>query len=141
MPRGRRPRGGEPFGGTSEPVGPRRAPHVLIAMLSYAFVDAFTRVPREEAIERLKRAIAAADGVIVDFAFYGSEALRLTVELDAGALAVLRRELESAEVELFQRCVSELEAAKKLSAERPVVAMLHVMFAPAEEHVRSAHPS
>jgi hypothetical protein len=110
-------------------------------MISYAFVDAFTRVPRDEAIERLKRAIAAADGVIVDFAFFGAEALRLTVELDAGALAVLRSELESAEVELFQRCIAELEAAKKMSAERPVVAMLHVAFAPAEEDAPAAHPS
>jgi alkylation response protein AidB-like acyl-CoA dehydrogenase len=101
-------------------------------MISYAFIDAFTPVARDEAIERVKRAIAAADGVISDFAFFGHQAIRLTVELDAGSLAVLRRELDAAEVELFAKCVADLEDAKKMNARRPIVAMLHVTFVPAE---------
>jgi hypothetical protein len=111
------------------------------AMISYAFVDGFTRVARDEAIERLKQAIATADGVIVDFAFFGQEAIRLTVELDAGALATLRHALEAGEVELFSRCVAEMDDAKSMNATHPILAMLHVTFVPAEadtEHHRLA---
>lgn len=102
-------------------------------MISYALVDAFTRVSRDDAIGRLKRAIARADGVIVDFAFFGSRALRLTVELGAGALAMLTRELEGAEIELFARSAAELDDAKGMDASRPIVAMLHVAFVPEAE--------
>jgi hypothetical protein len=106
-------------------------------VISYAFVDGFTRVPRAEAIERLKRAIAGADGVIVDFAFFEGSALRLTVELDAGALPMFRRALAHSEIELFSRCVSELEEAKAMDAHHPIVAMLHVTFLPAEATISS----
>ncbi len=104
-------------------------------MLSYGFVDGFTRIHRDEAIERLKQSIAFADGVIVDFAFFARDAIRLTVELDAGALAVLRRELEAAEVELFPACIADLEAARTMNAQRPILAMLHVSFVTAETEV------
>lgn len=97
-------------------------------MISYALVDAFTRVPRDEAIERLKRALARVDGVIVDFAFFGARAIRLTVETDAGALARLRAELEESDIELFPRCAAELDRAVTMHASRPIVAMLHVAF-------------
>lgn len=111
-------------------------------MISYAFVDAFTRVARDEAIERLKQAIAAADGVIADFAFFGRQAIRLTVELDAGSLTVLRRELGAADIELFSKCIAELDEAKTMDTRRPIVAMLHVTFVPAEaELALSPHPS
>ncbi|MBX3204766.1 MAG: hypothetical protein KF764_06840 [Labilithrix sp.] len=111
-------------------------------MISYTFVDGFTRVARDEAIERLKRAIADADGVIVDFAFFGGQAIRLTVELDVAALAVLRRALDAAEIELFPGCVADLDAAKNMDAAHPIVAMLHVTFVPAEaEVVATAHAS
>jgi hypothetical protein len=120
----------------------RCTPHVW-SVISYAFVDGFTRVARDEAIERLKHAIAEADGVIVDFAFFGWQAIRLTVELDAAALTVLRRELEAAEVELFSRCRTDLDAAKTMDASHPIVAMLHVAFVPAEAEIEvgGAHPS
>ena len=55
-------------------------------MLSYTFVDAFTRRDRRDTIARVKSAIAEADGVIVDFAFYRS-AIRLSVEPSASASA------------------------------------------------------
>ena len=55
-------------------------------MLSYAFVDAFTRVERHEAVARLEAAIADAQGIIVDFAFFSNEAVRITVEMAAGAV-------------------------------------------------------
>ncbi|MDF2691814.1 MAG: hypothetical protein K0S65_197 [Labilithrix sp.] len=112
-------------------------------MISYAFVDGFTRVARDEAIERLKRVIAEADGVIVDFAFFGGEAIRLTVELEAAALGVLQRGFAEAEIELFSRCTADLEAAKKMDASHPIVAMLHVTFVPADAEVGvgSAHPA
>jgi hypothetical protein len=110
-------------------------------VISYAFVDGFTRVARDEAIERLKRAIADADGVIVDFAFFGSEAIRLTVELDAASLLALRRGLMDAEIELFSRCVADLDAAKRMEPSHPIVAMMHVSFLPAESEIAvSAHP-
>ena len=102
-------------------------------MISYTFVDGFTRVDRDEAIERLKRAIARADGVIVDFAFFGAEAIRLTVELDAASLLVLREELAQAEIELFTGCVADLDAARKMDPAHPILAMLHVSFLEAEE--------
>ena len=107
-------------------------------MISYAFVDGFTRVRRDEAIERLKRAIAEADGVIADFAFFGGQAIRLTVELDAGALAILRRALEDAEVELFTRCLADLASATTMAPSHPIVAMLHVAFVPAEAEVTAS---
>jgi len=112
-------------------------------VISYAFVDGFTRVRRDEAVERLKRAIAHADGVIVDFAFFGGQAIRLTVELDAASLAVLRRALEDSEVELFSRCLADLEAATKMAPSHPILAMLHVAFVHAEMDVNAgtAHPS
>lgn len=109
----------------------------MSSVISYAFVDGFTRVPREEAIERLKRAIAAADGVIVDFAFFGWQAIRLTVELDAASLAVLRRKLADAEVELFTRCLADLDDAKTMDPSHRIVAMLHVAFVPAEVDVNA----
>jgi hypothetical protein len=101
-------------------------------VISYVFVDGFTRVAREEAIVRLKHAIAVARGVIVDFAFFDRAAIRLTVELDAEELAVLREELASGEIELFSRCGAELDAAKAMNRTRPIVAMLHVAFLVAE---------
>lgn len=101
-------------------------------MLSYAFIDGFTRVNRDEAIERLKLAIAFADGVIVDFAFFARDAIRIVVELDVGALAVLRSELAAAEVELLPACVADLESAKSVNAQRPILAMVHVAFVSAD---------
>lgn len=111
-------------------------------MLSYAFIDGFTRIHRDEAIERLKLAIAFADGVIVDFAFFARDAIRLTVELDVGALEVLRGELAAAEIELVPACVADLAAAKAVNAQRPIVAMVHVAFVPADADfpAEGAHP-
>jgi hypothetical protein len=98
-------------------------------MLSYAFVDAFTRVERQEAIARLRRAVAAAEGVIVDFALFGAEAVRLTVEIAAGAVPRLRAALEASDVHLFARCAAELDrGAAQPTTTRPVLAMLHVAF-------------
>lgn len=99
-------------------------------MLSYTFVDAFTPAPQHEAIAHLKSAIAHADGVIVDFAFFGSRAIRLSVELEAGALPRLRDALEAGEVHLFEKCAADLArtAAGPESATNLVLAMLHVAF-------------
>lgn len=91
-------------------------------MLSYTFVDAFTRRDRRDAIARVKSAIAAADGVIVDFAFYRS-AIRLSVELEAGAVARLCGALEAGDLHLFE------QPAPSASATSLVVAMLHVTLA------------
>jgi hypothetical protein len=126
------------FGGLA---GSAPAPHVL-GVISYTFVDGFTRVERDEAIERLKRAIAQVDGVIVDFAFFERNAIRLTVELDACALLELQQALVEAEVELFARCQSDLDAAKRMDPSHPIVAMLHVSFVSAEAEVgASMHPT
>jgi hypothetical protein len=95
-------------------------------MVSYAFVDGFTREPREEAIARLKHAIAAVSGVISDFAFYGREAIRLTVEVDAAGLGQLRRELDTSGVEVFPRSAAALDGALTMSPKRPLLAMLHI---------------
>jgi hypothetical protein len=97
-------------------------------MISYAFVDGFTRSPRNVAIEWIKRAIATADGVIADFAFYGSEALRLTIEVDAGGLDTLRKELEGHDVEIFSRCRSEIDQARSMTPTHPLVVLLHLTF-------------
>jgi hypothetical protein len=100
-------------------------------VINYVFVDGFTAVPRADAIERLKHSIAIADGVIVDFAFFGREAIRLTVELDAGGLELLQRSLAADEIELFARSSRELESARSMHRERPLLAMLHIVFAQA----------
>ncbi len=72
-------------------------------MLSYAFVDAFTRVERPVAIARMKNAIADAERVIVDF--------------------------EAGDVHLFDRCAIALDRnAARPSSRKPVLAMLHVAF-------------
>lgn len=98
-------------------------------MLSYAFVDAFTRVERHEAIARLKSAIADADGVIVDFAFFSHRAVRLSVELEADAVPRLRAALESGGVHLFEKCAAELDRARPTEpTTKPVIALLHVAF-------------
>ena len=112
-------------------------------MLSYAFVDGFTRVERHDAISRLKAAIAAADGVIVDFAFFSTEAIRLTVELEGGAVRRLHEALSDAGVELFDKCASELaRAERELPPKKPVVVMLHVAFLRGDpESVESARPA
>jgi hypothetical protein len=91
-------------------------------MLSYTLVDAFTRRDRHEAMARLKRAIVEADGVIVDFAFYRS-AIRLSVELEAGAVARLCAALEASDLHLFERHLAPP------SATNLVVAMVHVTLA------------
>ena len=101
-------------------------------MISYTFVDGFTRVARDEAIERLKRAIAGADGVIVDFAFFGGEALRLTVEMDAAGMVVFRNALAEAEIELFGRCAADLAAVERMEPTHPIFALLHVTFLTAD---------
>ena len=98
-------------------------------MLSYALVDAFTRVERHEAIARVKDAIAAAEGVVVDFAFFSNEAIRMTVEIAAGAVPRLRSALEAGDVHLFDRCAANLDRnAARPSSTKPVLAMLHVAF-------------
>jgi hypothetical protein len=109
-------------------------------MISYAFIDGFTRSPRNVAIERIKHAVALADGVIVDFAFFGAEALRLTIELDAGQLETLREELEAhGDLELFSRCRAELQEARTMTRSHPIVAMLHLTtLAPLLESVVAA---
>lgn len=94
-------------------------------MLGHVFVDAFTKSAKSDAISHLKSAIAQADGVITDFAFYGG-AVRLSVELEAGAITRLRDALGEHGVELFDRCAKTLERSASVS---PVVAMLHVAFA------------
>ena len=91
-------------------------------MLSYTFVDAFTRRDRPDAMARVKSAIAAAHGVIVDFAFFRA-AIRLSVELEAGAVGRLCEALEASDLHLFER-----DAAPP-SATNLVVAMLHVTLA------------
>lgn len=116
-------------------LGPPRP--TLKDVISYAFVDGFTRIPREEAVARHKRAIAGAHGVIVDFAFFEVRAIRLTVELDAASLAVLRRGLADAEVELFTQCDADLDVAKLMAPSHPIVAMLHVAFVTAEVDVNA----
>ena len=98
-------------------------------MLSYAFVDAFTRVERPEAITRLRAAVAAAEGVVVDFALFGASAVRLSVEIAAGAVPRLRAALEASEVHLFDKCAADLDrGAAWPSTKRPVLAMIHVAF-------------
>lgn len=98
-------------------------------MLSYAFVDAFTRVDRDEAIARLRGAVATSEGVVVDFAVFGAEAVRLTVEIAAGAVPRLRAALEANDVHLFEQCAADLDrGAAQPSTKRPVLAMLHVAF-------------
>ena len=100
-------------------------------MLSYTFVDAFTPVERHAAIALLKSAIAEADGVIVDFAFYTHLAIRLSVELEAGAVPRLQKALEASGVHLFEKCAADLTrtAAAPESAAKLVLALLHVTFA------------
>ena len=98
-------------------------------MLSYALVDAFTHVEPRRAVVRLARAIASVEGVIVDFAFFSDRAIRITVEMAAGAVPRLRDALEAGDVHLFDRCAESLDrtAARPLST-KPVLAMLHVAF-------------
>lgn len=110
---------------------PQSIPPHSWGVISYAFVDGFTAIPRVEALERLKRAIAVADGVIADFAFFGApaHAIRLTVELDAAGVATLQRALAGSEIELFARCSRELEEARTMNHHRPILAMLHILFA------------
>lgn len=106
---------------------PARSPTVSVAMLSYAFVDGFTRAPRHEAIARMKAAIVAAGGVIVDFAFFMDGAVRLSVEIEAGAVGRLADALVAEGVQLFDRCTAELSKARDVVPSwRPVTAMLHV---------------
>lgn len=108
-------------------------------MLSYTFVDAFTQVERHDAIARLKSAIAGANGVIVDFAFFSNRAIRLTVELEAGALPRLRAALEAGEVHLFEKCAADLaRTAACPESATPVLAMLHVTFANEAELLAAA---
>lgn len=108
-------------------------------MLSYTFVDAFTLVERHEAITRLKNAIVEADGVIVDFAFFSNQAIRLSVELEAEAVARLRRALEASDVHLFEKCAAELDrAAPTAHTHQSVLALLHVTFA--QEEARQPAP-
>lgn len=99
-------------------------------MSSYAFLDGQTRIARDEAIERLKQAITNADGVVVDVSFFGLSAIRLTVELEASALASLRQELEASGTDVFVRCAAEIDPAHALS--QPLLVMLHVAFVPAD---------
>lgn len=98
-------------------------------MLSYAFVDAFTRLDRHRALARLSEAVARAGGVIVDFAFFSDRAVRISVELAAGAVPRLRDALEAGDVHLFDRCAATLDRhAARPTATNPVLAMLHVAF-------------
>ncbi len=99
------------------------------AMLSYALVDAFTQVEHREAVARLGRAVVTAGGVVVDFAMFGVEAMRFTVEIAAGAVPRLAAALEASDVHLFDKCAADLERrAARPSTTRPVLAMIHVAF-------------
>lgn len=109
---------------------PPAGPHIR-RMLSYTFLDGFTDASRPEAIRELKEAIAEADGVITDFAYF-SEAIRLSVELEGRALVDLRRALEARHVTLFERSASDLSRALQEggASQRPVLALLHVALMP-----------
>ncbi len=98
-------------------------------MPSYVFVDAFTAVERHAAIQRLKEAIAEAEGVILDFAFFSNKAIRLTVELEGDQVPRLRRALAAADIHLFDRCEATLAAAERsLSSTKSVVVLVHCAF-------------
>ena len=104
-------------------------PGEVFDMLSYAFVDAFTRVERHEALTRLQDAIAQADGVILDSAFFADGAIRITVEMPEGAVPRLRHSLEAGDVHLFDRCAANLDrSAARPTSRKPVLALLHVAF-------------
>lgn len=116
-------------------------------MLSYAFVDGFAaragvgRAGQNQVLAHLKAAVAAANGVIVDCGFFVT-AVRLSVELEAGALGRLRAALERVGVHLFDRCARALDrAAVPESASGLVVAMLHVELATdADVALAASHP-
>jgi hypothetical protein len=94
-------------------------------MLSYAMVDGFTE--ECDAMKRLKEAIAEAHGMIVDFALYAGEAIRMSVEVEARELSHLGRALEARHVSLFPRCIAEIASADRvLPANKPVIALVHV---------------
>ena len=80
-------------------------------MLSYILLDAFTRRDRDDAMARLKSAIVEADGVIVDFEFYRS-AIRLSVELEAGAVGRLCSALEAGGLDVLYDDKDERPGAK-----------------------------
>ena len=96
-------------------------------MLGYALVDGFTDAERPQALARLTHAVAVAEGFIVDFAFYANRAIRLTVELELGALPRLRDALEAHDVHLFEKSAADIAKLGDVSARhRPLLAMLHV---------------
>jgi hypothetical protein len=95
-------------------------------MPGYALLDGFTDASRDTTIRRLKRAIADVDGVIVDFAFFANSAIRLSVELAAGALGKLRDALELAGVHLFEGSERAVAEVLSMTPSHPVTALLHV---------------
>lgn len=95
-------------------------------MSTHVFLDAFTHVPRSEAIERLKSAVSEAEGAILDFAFFSNKAIRLNIELEDDGLARLARALESAEVHLFEKSKREVESTPR--PKKPMLAFLNVTF-------------
>ncbi len=125
-------------------LGPRGAPRLRGPMLTYVFIDGFTEAPRHEAIARLKSAIADADGVIVDFAFFSTRALRLSIELELKALPRFRAALEEASLVLFDRCAAELAKIEKALADgaspKAVTVLLHVAFAHEAASEATVHP-
>jgi hypothetical protein len=95
-------------------------------VLSYALLDGFTRARGRSALVAIAAAVAMAGGVVVDFGVYDGEAVRMSAELEADALAALGDALEREGVHLFESSRVSLEGAR---GKRPVVALLHIAFA------------
>ncbi len=104
-------------------------------MLGYALVDGFSEAASSEVLLRLKHAALAVGGTIVDFAFYAHEAVRLSIELPAGALPELRDALEAEDVHLFDQTLAAIETMDLAHPQKPLLAMVHVALLGAEPHV------
>lgn len=90
-------------------------------------VDAFMRGTCAGALERLKCAIAKADGIITEVVTDATRAVQVNVELEAGSIARLAEALEAEDVHLLDACVPELAKARLVvPSTKPLTALVHV---------------
>ncbi len=105
-------------------------------------LEASTRLPRNEMIARIARAIQASGGSIIDSRFFSNLALFISAEISASKLAHLHEALAATELNLSAASLVSLDSCSTPGTDQPAVPFhLVVTFIHSEPDLRIAVPA
>ena len=111
------------------------------------FLDAFTRLPRNEMITRAERAISESGGWVLAHHLYSNLAISLAFEITVANMAGLLDHLHETALTLTSTSVAELMSfekgclGSKAESNENVIAYLHITFIHNEPDLRRDVPA